>query len=103
MSEYEKGDLIIFRDWDDMADEFGYEDESKDSINCRFSFTKRMRHLCGEVATVTRELSGRLYLEFNNKKPGYTYSWNYSTDMVRPYDDAEYDIDEASLINFIMG
>ena len=105
MYKYVKGDIVVIRDWDDMAEEYGYEDDDEDSINCRFSFTSEMEPLCGEMATVVRvSPSGGLDLEFHHRKPGIRYGWNYSTDMVRLYEeDVDYETDEESLVNFVMG
>lgn len=105
MYKYVKGDIVVIRDWDDMVEEYGYEDDDEDSINCRFSFTSEMKPLCGEMATVVRvSPSGGLDLDFHHRKPGIRYGWNYSTDMVRLYEeDVDYDTDEESLVNFVMG
>ena len=105
MYKYVKGDIVVIRDWDDMLEEYGYEDDDEDSINCRFSFTREMEPLCGEMATVVRVYPNTgLDLEFHHRKPGIRYGWSYSTDMVRLYEeDVDYDTDEESLVNFVMG
>lgn len=50
MSKYKVGDELRIREWDDMADEFGLDDEGH--INCKFSFAKWMRPMCGKDFTV---------------------------------------------------
>lgn len=39
------GDIVMFREWMDMADEYGTEG---DSIACNFWFTPNMKGLCGK-------------------------------------------------------
>ena len=73
MSEYKKGDLVIFRDWDDMAAEYGYD--RFESIDCTFSFSRAMQHLCGEIATISSVTGKEVYLEFMHKEQGLDYDW----------------------------
>ena len=105
MNGFKKDDIVVIRDWDDMADEYGCTRTG--SINCAFSFTPLMKHMCGKIAIIKGTGVGKeVYLDFVDKEPGEDYSWAFSTDMIRHYykdDKDDYIPNEDSLIEFIMG
>jgi len=43
MKELQIGDIVRVREWDDMAEEYGYLTPSKDVVNVPFHFTQFMR------------------------------------------------------------
>lgn len=45
MQEFQVGDIVRIREWDDMADEFGVIPNG--AIRCNGIFTSNMRYLCG--------------------------------------------------------
>lgn len=45
------GDVVRFREWDDMVAEFGMVG---DSVGVPYHFTREMRYLCGHLAKVRR-------------------------------------------------
>lgn len=100
MSEFKVGDIVVIRDWDDMASEF---EHNSYRINCKFGFYEHMKYLCGNIAEITNIYDDHIYLSFYDRKPGLEYQWDYSTDMIRLLNDPDCDIDESSLIEFIMG
>ncbi len=103
MREFIKDDIVVIKDWDEMAGEFEHDDYE---IECEFGFYKHMRHLCGNKAKITSINGSRIWLEFFEKEPGLDYGWSYSTDMIRHYykdDKDDYIPNEDSLIEFIMG
>lgn len=80
--EFEVGDRVIIRDWDDMEKEFGINFPG--SIQCRCGFTKDMEKLCGEVAQIKgfdRFEHDVVKLEFESFT-GNIYC-SFSTDMIR--------------------
>ena len=100
MSEFKVGDIVVIRDWDDMASEF---EHNSYRINCKFGFYEHMKYLCGSIAEIIDINGDYIKLNFYDKQPGLEYQWDYSTDMVRLLNDPDCDIDESSLIEFIMG
>ncbi len=46
---YEVGDIVKIREWDDMEQEFGVVGTH---INVPFSFTSTMRYLCGQTLKI---------------------------------------------------
>ena len=79
MSQFNVGDRVVIRDWDDMASEFGIDDDFG-SISCVCGFTIEMRYLCGmefTIKSLDRLYEGCVEFEENNE-------WNFSTDMIRP-------------------
>ena len=104
MGGFKKDDIVVIRDWDDMSNEYGHNSRTG-SINCAFSFTELMKHMCGKIAIIKGTGVGKeVYLDFVDKEPGEDYSWAFSTDMIRMYDDGEEDntsIDQE-LIDFMM-
>ena len=107
MGTFKKGDIVVVKDWDEMAQKYGYTSRNKQAIDCRFRFVREMRHLCGELASVTKETNGgQIYLKFLEEKPGIKYSWVFSSDMLHLYegdDDQDTLANESALIDFIMG
>lgn len=52
MSKYQVGDVLRVRQWDDMANEFGYTNPCHDEIKCLDIFVEEMKYLCGKTFTV---------------------------------------------------
>ena len=105
MHDFNVGDIVVIREWDEMAAEYGYN--RLGSIDCTCSFTRAMQHLCGEIATISEIGTGKgIHLEFMHKKQGLDYDWNFSTDMIRIYDECYEDdngLTDKELIDFITG
>lgn len=76
--KFKVGDRVRFRDWDDMAKEFGTAGIG--SIDCKCTFVMGMRHLCGTYATIESIDGYRVFLKDFTAKEGAT--WDYSTDMI---------------------
>ena len=87
------GELVRFRQWDDMKAEFGLN--SLGSINCRFGFLEYMRHLCGREFEITDvDYGGRVY--------GHDTICDVSVDMLEPVaDEPEEDYDTEELCAFL--
>ena len=47
MAEFDTGKMYKIRQWHDMADEYGFDDEG--DINMPGGFLMQMKHLCGEI------------------------------------------------------
>lgn len=77
---FKVGELVRIRQWDDMAKEFGVDDDG--SIMCHYSFAEDMKPLCGKYAEI-REHSdnGRVLLRFFNCEKEST-DWTFHTDMI---------------------
>lgn len=45
------GDRVRIRDWDDMASEFGVDEDGE--IPCKYIFTPAMRVFCGQEYTIS--------------------------------------------------
>lgn len=80
------GDVCRIREWDDMAEEFG-EDEELNEILCEFTFTDAMRYLCGKTFTVKR-VSGGQYFSEEHIETGYLRTYSISADMLELVGDA---------------
>mgnify|MGYP006935418471 CR=1 FL=1 len=60
------GDRVRIRYWDDMASEFGVDEDGK--IPCKYVFTQAMRVFCGQEYTISTTWNNhdgtqRLYFE----------------------------------------
>lgn len=82
------GDVLRIREWDDMVEEFGYEFDDGDYIDCDKVFTSKMNYLCGQKFTVKKisEYDGFLSeegIELSNDSP--VGAWVISADMLEPY------------------
>lgn len=90
--DFNIGDEVVIRDWDDMAQEFGLQTDG--SIRCHLFFVTKMKDLCGRHFTIVSvSPSGAVILD---PKPG---RWNISTDMIRHVNDT--DIPEIDLDGFL--
>lgn len=45
------GDRVRIRDWDDMASEFGVDEDGE--ISCKYIFAQSMRDFCGQEYTIS--------------------------------------------------
>jgi hypothetical protein len=75
-----EGDRVQFREWDDMANEYGTYWSG--GIDCRRYFNKEMKHLCGTQATVERVYDDG-DIDLTDFTTTGTTHWSYSIDMVR--------------------
>lgn len=82
-AKFHPGDRVVFRDWDDMAEEFGTNDVGS-AINVEYTFTRDMQHLCGREFTVSKCINHHVYLEESTAAPGSSREWTISTGMLRP-------------------
>ena len=48
------GDKVKIREWDDMVEDYGYEDGDPDIIACKGIFLSSMKPLCGMQFTIHR-------------------------------------------------
>ena len=93
------GDRIRFRDWDDMAHEFGIN--SYGNINLLFSFTCDMKYLCGQSGTVEsieNTFEGpmfRITLD-DSSHDSSPVNWSISRDMIKKTDD---ETDDTSFVS----
>lgn len=76
--KFKVGDRVRFRDWDDMAKEFGTDNGC--NIPCKFVFVKSMRQLCGTYATIESIDGSRVFLKDFTAEGDP--DWIYSTDMI---------------------
>lgn len=72
------GDRIRIREWDDMAEEFGVDEDSE--IPCKYIFTQEMRVFCGQEYTISVTKTNpdgtqRLYFEdAENEEDDFSWS-----------------------------
>ena len=82
MSKYKVGDELRIREWDDMATQFGVSSEGH--INCKFSFARWMRPMCGKTFTVRSILSDGSFHSLENVERLDGWEYNISEDMLEP-------------------
>lgn len=70
--EFNVGDRVIVRQWDDMEREFGL---TGDSINCKCTFVPSMRSFCGKEFTITK-------IESDKVVSGHDFNCFISVDMI---------------------
>ena len=58
---YKVGDKVKVREWDDMVEEFGTDEDG--DIDCNFCFVKDMKEYCGKEMTVSRVFTSYYVLE----------------------------------------
>lgn len=80
------GEKVRIRQWDDMAEQYGFDDVS---ILCGASFVNEMKYLCGKEFTVTAVSKiGRKnrYGDEYCLVSGCTARYTISSDMIEPID-----------------
>lgn len=93
MSKYQVGDVLRIRQWDDMANEFGYTNDRHDEIKCLDIFVEEMKYLCGKTFTVANVSLSRFgqYDEYTSVEH-IENGWAVTEDMLEPYyEDIELD------------
>ena len=77
-----KADNIVkVRQWDDMAEEFGFTLDC--AIDCFKKFTGNMREYCGETIRINENMEKK----FNEYGYFYYEGSMFSTDMLEPYEE----------------
>ena len=77
-----KADNIVkVRQWDDMAEEFGFTLDC--AIDCFKKFTGNMREYCGETIKINKNMEKK----FNEYGYFYYEGCMFSTDMLEPYEE----------------
>lgn len=95
MSQFKIGDIVVIRDWDDMAREYGLK--SKFVIGCSRGFTDSMRYLCGKEFTIKSIDKYYGNVEFEEDS-----SWHYHIDMIRPVKYKDLDIPSTDLLDSLI-
>lgn len=90
------GDRLRVREWEDMAEEFGYEG---DEIACDLTFTQDMEYMCGMPFTV-EAISSDMRRFFS--KEGIEEHWSISADMLEPLEADQSESDEDFQTRFSM-
>ena len=85
------GDAVRIRSWEDMAKEFGVDEDG--NIPCRFSFIEEMRKMCGDEFIITGINDGK-YIGHSNGG-----GLSISIDMIEPASEDE--IDGAEIDEFL--
>ena len=87
---FHEGDYVVVRDWDDMAEEYGFD--SSGNIMVPYSFVPDMKGMCGEyfqIKSATEDLHykyGKFYRYKFMEPLRYKYGREYSISeqMLRP-------------------
>ena len=99
MAKFRVGDLVIIRAWDDMAKEYGVDDNG--IIKVGMGFPASAKALCGKVAQITEIGRGvRLKLVHPVKAP-YVY---FTLDMLEPLSaECRVDVEIGSYAKVVRG
>lgn len=81
------GDLVRFREWEDMKEEFGLDDFG--DIDCKFAFTTEMRDsgLCGKEFIIKD-------IYYNDEIQGHGFRYSISKDMIENVNEEPFDTEE---------
>ena len=84
--QFEVGDRVRIRQWDDMEREFGRDWFRNIKVYC--SFTQAMKHLCGREATIEEIKGNCVWLKDWSDESGYI-DFIFSTDMIEHVEEAD--------------
>lgn len=87
MKKFKVGDRVRIRSWDDLASEFGLEEDGYISCNVG-GFSKYMCHLCGREATICSMQNKDVELTDWSDASGDLY-WCFTDDMLEPVNKKE--------------
>lgn len=73
-ARYEVGDRVLVKEWDDMASEYGIDEDGDIKTGASF-FVKEMKKYCGKVMTVSFVMSDKVF------QLGYN-EWSFTNDMI---------------------
>lgn len=90
--EYEVGDVVVIKSWEEMEEEYGLT-RNGDSINCSYIFTSGMRDLCGLKFEITDIDGAKIF--------GHGTRWNISTDMIKPTSSVPCGYDTSEIDDFL--
>lgn len=97
--DFSVGDRIRFREWDDMAEEFGVHDGG---ILCKFLFVRSMLHLCGTTATIAGMYSGLGEITLCDFETDGDTEFTFSADMIEPANSViPCDFDEGQFLSML--
>ena len=96
---FKEGDCVVFKDWDEMVDEYGI-DPGSDCIDVPFMFSEPMRYLCGQVVHI-KEIgvdaqTGNIEITTVEGVEGHGSegrTWFISDAMLKPYCKQRQDLD----------
>lgn len=90
--EYEVGDVVVIKSWEEMEEEYGLTDAGR-SIDCRYVFTSEMRDLCGLQFEITDIDGPKIF--------GHGTTWSISTDMIKPTSLVSCEYDTSEIDDFL--
>lgn len=104
--ELKRGDRVCFREWRDMADEFGCNENG--TIKCKYGFMDDMIPLCGTYATVESvDYDGRVRLMYFSNTAFDTAAYAFSADMLVKATEGERKVSAlegySALVNLMAG
>ena len=91
--EFNVGDKVVVREWDDMEREFGLTVGG--SINCKCTFVPAMINLCGREFVITK-------IENEKTVYGHDFSCFISVDMIKLVEEGtEIEFDNTEVNKFL--
>lgn len=84
IEDIQVGDLVRFRNWKDMEEEYGVDDDG--NIPCPRIFARDMKYLCGCEATVYGITKDKR-IELSGPKEWWLEQWKISAAMLESVDD----------------
>ena len=78
--KYKVGDKVKVRQWDDMVDEFGLDDED---IDMKYYFLQEMKDFCGRIVTI-KNVVGDIYEIIEDVNNNYCWTDDMFEDEFMP-------------------
>lgn len=109
------GDVLRVRQWEDMVNEYGtiFDEDSycyAIKVNESVVFLKKMKHLCGQIFTVSRYYD----LDFNDKNRFYLSkekvenmkafgAWLICAEMLEPFTEDDFEVANDEDMKLLFG
>lgn len=100
--EYDVGDFVQIKDWDEMVEEFGYVDVDRIGTPT-LNFLGAMKHLCGQVFQIREKVPTYNVVVYRSvegierRRIDKDLFWDITSYMIKPVEDSgsetEFDFD----------
>ena len=86
-TEFRKGDLVRIREWDDMVNSFGLNEDKGIPVNDFLYFVPEMKRFCGRICRIEHIFLGGCVKLNKNLDP--KNNWLFSTNMLELIEETE--------------
>ena len=108
MCDFKQGDRVVFKEWNEMAEEYEIDAFGDIKIGKGPFFVTHMRDLCGQEFTIRSIDSDDnvTYVKFDVSEDAFVNRWTICTGMLKHVVDSadcDFDVDQDAFIDILCG